>query len=191
MPKPRNYIYYVKKPQAVTNNVEAQANNIKTALYQNNKLISFCYYPIVVRHNAYENEQIKRICQIFKPNEIKEEDAILDLGGFLSSRSNLILCNKLNLTLEQITNPPSQTTIRKRLQLYYPKYGEDINLIPNKLSRIKEINLKFSSIDEQETKWSIFSVSTLNRIRVKGSYQNQTGGSSSRSGSGSGGGNRP
>jgi hypothetical protein len=110
MPKIR-YKYYVRCYQLVTKDGEDAPNLINSCL-NNNIVLSFFYFPIVVFHNLYENANVLRICEIYTPQQVGNDERLFLKANNPSVKLIDLFCYKINFYIRRL-NPNGQIINRR------------------------------------------------------------------------------
>lgn len=160
------YKTYGAKYQEVTIGDAAKRDPLKRASTDaEGNIESLLYFPILVRHSAYENREIRTICGFYR--RPIDRNAVLELTGLPPERLNVLTCNKIYLTLERevvrlgnngqvLLNPqggPLMTKIRRRFGLLFSKYATSAEVVIAKLSNLAE--LTFADNGGEDYTWAI------------------------------------
>jgi len=169
----RFYKYYVRKTQMVTSDDRNRSRQLAADFVDDSQTIqSFVYYPILVRHTAYENADLRAICKVYTQNEVQDVRSIVDIPGKAPSVVNSISCNQLLVTLERRATErereeENKEIVRKRLVLWFSKFAGSDDDIVARVGNLRSLTFRDHS-DTIEKTFAILSVNFKAKARSVG-----------------------
>jgi hypothetical protein len=126
--------YYYKQYTRVQAEVEQENEENLRQLFENT--LTFVYFPLRVRHDAYENERIRKACGVFKANKVQR---VLDLplASFRRRIGTYSVLGRMTVTLRSRRSQNKE----KRLSLFYSRSSTTVTSVAQGLMDLETVRI--------------------------------------------------
>lgn len=163
MPLIRLNKYFVKKKVLTSSDDPDRRRKILEASQSEGAVMSYFYFPFQVRHTAYSILELRRIYQIYSFDEI-DQNAVLRLGSHPVS-GYAMFCAQVRLSLARETNAG---TIKRKLDLWTSRYGDGVESVCQRLSKLESLTFKCASTDAEALRLDIVGANHTSSIHFRG-----------------------